>query len=158
MVAGYPGLTFRSYTEAEMRERAELFYPRRAELFRTWIDLMEAASKKDDAARIALADRIKSLANQEKNARGQVDGIRRGHILEKKTASEREILAWAAARPEQKEALAAHDELARPDRRAAADVGPRFPAEPGEIRPQAARSGADPGALGGREGEARPGA
>ena len=34
MVAGYPGLTFRSYTEAEMRERAELFYPRRAELYR----------------------------------------------------------------------------------------------------------------------------
>jgi hypothetical protein len=113
MVAGYPGLTFRSYTEAEMRERAELFYPRRAELFRTWIDLMEAASRKDDAVRIALADRIKGLANQEKNSRGQVDGIRRGHILEKKEASEREILAWAATRPEQREALAAHDELAR---------------------------------------------
>jgi hypothetical protein len=113
MVAGYPGLTFRSYTEAEMRERAELFYPHRAALFRTWIDLMEAASKQDEAVRIALADRIKSLANQEKNSRGQVDGIRRGRILEKKTASEREILAWAAKRPEQQEALAAHDELAR---------------------------------------------
>jgi hypothetical protein len=113
MVAGYPGLTFRSYTEAEMRERAELFYPRRAALFRTWIDLMEAASKKDEAVRIALADRIKGLANQEKNSRGQVDGIRRGRILEKKAESEREILAWAAQRPEQKEALAAHDELAR---------------------------------------------
>ncbi len=113
MVPGYPGLTFRSYTEAEMRERAELFYPRRAALFRTWIDLMEAASKQDEAVRIALADRIKGLANQEKNSRGQVDGIRRGHILEKKAESEREILAWAAKRPEQKEALAAHDELAR---------------------------------------------
>ena len=113
MVAGYPGLTFRSYTEAEMRERAELFYPRRAALFRAWIDLMEAASKKNEAVRIALADRIKGLANQEKNSRGQVDGIRRGRILEKKTASEQEILAWAAQRPEQQEALAAHDELAR---------------------------------------------
>ncbi len=113
MVAGYPGLTFRSYTEAEMRERAELFYPRRAELYRAWIDLMEAASKRDDAVRIALADRIKGLANNEKNSRGQVAGIRRGKILEKKTASEKEILAWAAKRPEQKEAVAAHDELAR---------------------------------------------
>ena len=62
MVAGYPGLTFRSYTEAEMRERAELFYPRRAELYRAWIDRMEAASKTDEAVRIALADRIKGLA------------------------------------------------------------------------------------------------
>ncbi len=113
MVAGYPGLTFRSYTEAEMRERAELFYPRRAELYRAWIDLMEAASKKDDAARIALADRIKGLANNEKNSRGQVAGIRRGHILEQKAASEKEILAWAAGRPEQRDAVAAHDELAR---------------------------------------------
>ncbi len=113
MVAGYPGLTFRSYTEAEMRERAELFYPRRAELYRAWIDRMEAASKTDEAVRIALADRIKGLANQEKNSRGQVAGIRRGRILEKKTAAEKEILAWAAKRPEQREAVAAHDELAR---------------------------------------------
>lgn len=113
MVAGYPGLTFRSYTEAEMRERAELFYPRRAELYRVWIDRMEAASKADEAVRIALADRIKGLANQEKNSRGQVAGIRRGQILEKKTAAEKEILAWAAKRPEQREAVAAHDELAR---------------------------------------------
>lgn len=113
MVAGYPGLTFRSYTEAEMRERAELFYPRRAELYRFWIDRMEAASEQSDAVRIALADRIKGLANQEKNSRGQVAGIRRGRILEKKAAAEREILAWAAKRPDQREALAAHDELAR---------------------------------------------
>ena len=45
-----------------------------------------------------------------------------------------------------------------PDRRAAADLGARFPAEPGEVRPQAARSGPHPGALGRREGEAGPGA
>ncbi len=113
MVAGYPGLTFRSYTEAEMRERIELFYPQRAALYRTWIDMMEAASKKDDAVRIALADRIKVLANQEKNSRGQVEGIRRGRILEKKAAAEKEVLAWAAKQPGQKDAPAAHDELAR---------------------------------------------
>ncbi len=113
MVAGYPGLTVRSYTEAEMRERAELYYPRRAALYRVWIDRMEAASQGGETARIALADRIKGLANQEKNARGQVDGIHRGRILERKAAAEREILAWAAKRPGQREALAAHDELAR---------------------------------------------
>jgi len=113
MVAGYPGLTFRSYTEAEMRERAERYYPGRAELYRTWIDQMEAASKRSEAARIALADRIKGLANNEKNSRGQVAGIRSGSILERKAASEKEILAWAAKHPDQKDALAAHDELAR---------------------------------------------
>jgi len=113
MLAGYPGRTFRSFTEAEMRERAELYYPRRAELYRNWIDRMEAASAKDEAARIALADRMKGLANNEKNARGQVAGIARGHILERKAADERQILEWAAGRPEQQGAVAAHDELAK---------------------------------------------
>ena len=113
MVPGYPGRTFRSYTEGEMAERAELFYPGMAALYRAWLDVMEAASEKDETARIALADRIKGLANNEKNARGQVAGIQRGHILEKKRASEKEILAWAARHPDQAGAVAARDELAR---------------------------------------------
>jgi hypothetical protein len=113
MVPGYPGLTYRAMTEAEMRERAELYFPRRAELYRAWMDLMEAASAGSEEARIALADRLKSLANREKNSRGQVDGLRRGHILDKKHAAEQEVLAWAAQHPEQKEAVAAQAELAQ---------------------------------------------
>jgi hypothetical protein len=112
MLPGYPGLTYRSLTETEMRERAELYFPRRAALLRAWMDLMEAASAKDEPARIALADRLKLLANREKNARGQIDGLRRGRILEKKQSAEREVLAWAAKRPEQKAAVAAQAELA----------------------------------------------
>ncbi|HEV2845485.1 MAG TPA: S46 family peptidase, partial [Thermoanaerobaculia bacterium] len=113
MLAGYPGLTLRSLIEPEMRERAELFFPRRAELYAAWIGMMETASAGDDTARIALADRMKTLANREKNARGQVAGIQRGRILENKAASERQILAWAAARPDQAGAVAAREELAR---------------------------------------------
>jgi hypothetical protein len=113
MLAGYPGLTLRSLIEPEMRERAELFFPRRAELYAAWIALMDEASQKDDVARIALADRMKGLANREKNSRGQVAGIQRGRILENKAVSEREILAWAASRPDQAGAVAAREELAR---------------------------------------------
>lgn len=112
LLAGYPGITYRSLTEAEMRERAELWFPKRAELYRAWIDIMEEASRRDETARIALADRSKSLLNREKNARGQVAGIQRGRILDKKAAAEREVLAWAAKRPEQKAAVAAQQELA----------------------------------------------
>jgi hypothetical protein len=75
------------------------------------MDSMEAASEQTEEARIALADRLKLLANREKNARGQVDGLRRGRILEKKEAAEKEVLAWAANRPEQVEAVAAQKEL-----------------------------------------------
>lgn len=113
LVAGYPGTTIRSLTEAEMRERAELYYPRRAALYRSWMDAMEAASAADEEARIALADRLKTLANREKNSRGQVDGVRRGHILEKKHAAEQEVLAWAAGRRDQSAAVAAHREMAQ---------------------------------------------
>jgi hypothetical protein len=117
MMAGYPGQTFRALTESEMRERGERFHPGRAELYRSWIDLLEAASARDETARIALADRIKGLANREKNSRGQVAGFRRGRILERKAASEQEILAWASdrknRRPEHAAAVAAHTELAQ---------------------------------------------
>jgi hypothetical protein len=116
MLAGYPGQTFRALTESEMRERGERFHPGRAGLYRSWIDLMEAASARDEAARIALADRIKGLANREKNSRGQMAGFRRGRILERKRSSEQEILAWAArekTRPEHAAAVEAHRELAR---------------------------------------------
>lgn len=113
LVPGYAGLTFRSLTAPEMRERAERFFPLRSELYRDWMDLMEAASEQSEEARIALADRLKTLGNREKNGRGQVAGIRRGSILDKKDATEKEVLAWAARRPEQAEAVAAHQELAR---------------------------------------------
>jgi hypothetical protein len=113
MVAGYPALTLRSLIEPEMRERGERYHPQRAELYRAWIDRMEAAAAKDEAARIALADRILSLANREKNSRGQMEGFRRGRILDRKRESEREILAWAAARPEHAPALEAQRELSR---------------------------------------------
>ena len=115
-----------------MRERAERFYPRRAEVYRAWIDIMEAASTQDEAARIALADRMKRLANREKNARGQVAGIRRGRILEKQARGRAggarlggQAAGAAGGRGGARRAGAA-------DRRAAADLGPRLPARPDE--------------------------
>src|SRR5262249_46330402 len=65
MVAGYPGVTFRSLIAPEVAVWAELNFPARAELYRKWIVLMEAApsgaaaaATSADAARIALADRL----------------------------------------------------------------------------------------------------
>jgi len=95
IVAGYPGRTFRALTAPEMAERVELYFPRRAELYATWIATLTEISEGSDAARIALASRIKSLANREKNARGQLAGIARGDLLEQRRAADREVLAWA---------------------------------------------------------------
>lgn len=111
MVAGYPGRTYRSFVAAEMAERAELYFPRRAELYRHWIDLMQSASAADAEARILLAGRVKTLLNREKNSRGQVTGLARGKLLEKKHAEERKVLQWAAERPTHQDAVDAYREL-----------------------------------------------
>lgn len=113
LVAGYPGFTYRSYVEAEARERAEMFFPRQAALYRTWIDLMESATEKDPAGRIAVASRIKSAANNEKRALGRAEAVRRGAMIAKKKAAEQEVLAWAEKRPDQRPAVAAYRELNR---------------------------------------------
>ncbi|MCP3959706.1 MAG: S46 family peptidase [bacterium] len=113
LVAGYPGITYRSLVAAEMGERAERFFPGRAHLYREWLDVMEAAGERDEEARILLADRVKSLANREKNARGQVAGIERGRLLAKKHESEREVLAWAAEQENHGATVAAYEELGK---------------------------------------------
>lgn len=150
MVAGYPGRTFRAETFAEMRQRAERWFPGRARLLRDALDLMEAASVTDETARIALASRIKSLANSEKNARGQLAGIARGGMLAKKDAAEREVLAWIASHPEHSAARDAYRELA--ELAAAADATwerdfllgqlRRAQGPTGEFQPAQTRSGA----------------
>jgi hypothetical protein len=112
MVAGYPGRTFRAETAAEMRQRAERWFPGRAALYAAWIGILQTASATDDVARIALASRIKTLANREKNARGQLAGLARGDLVAKKEAAEREVLAWVATHPEHAAAASAHRAIA----------------------------------------------
>ena len=113
MVVGYPGRTYRSLVAEEMAERAELYFPGRAALYRDWLDIMDEASAADEEAAIVLASRAKSLANREKNARGQVEAIARGNLLEKKRGLETEALAWMAERTELTTAAAAYSELTR---------------------------------------------
>ena len=112
LTAGYPARSFRSLTAPEMGERAALYFPLRAELYGAWQAILEGASARDEAARLALADRVQSMANVAKNARGQIAGLSRGNLVEKKWSLESRVLAWAGERPEMREAVAAHQSLA----------------------------------------------
>jgi|CXWL01.1.fsa_nt_gi hypothetical protein len=114
MVAGYPGLTVRSLVAEEMAERGERAFPARAELYARWIAIMEQGARRDATADIALASRIKGLANREKNARGQVAGLARGRILEKRRAEDQAVLVGLetlAPGDPRRAAAAAHREL-----------------------------------------------
>lgn len=95
LLAGYPGLTFRSLVADEAAVEVDGRFATRARFYADWIGLMEAAGASDEVARIALASRLKTLANREKNARGQLEAITRLALLERRRALEAEVLAWA---------------------------------------------------------------
>lgn len=113
MVLGYPGITYRSLLAEEMRERRDLFFARRVELYGEWIRILETVSKESDEGRIAVAADLKSLLNRYKNAQGQIDGFRRGDLLAKQQLAEQQVLDWAASRPEWRQAVNARAELLR---------------------------------------------
>jgi hypothetical protein len=117
MVLGYPGRTVRSLTAAEMALQRDGFFALRARIYGEWIRLMEEAAKDSREGAIAVAGTLKTLHNVVKNAQGQLAGLARGRILEKREQEEKEVAAWAAQRPEWKAALEAKREL---DERAAA--------------------------------------
>ena len=56
------------------------------------MDIMEASMADDAEARNLLSSRLKGLANREKNSRGQIKGIARGRLLEKKRQLEAELM------------------------------------------------------------------
>jgi hypothetical protein len=113
MVMGYPGVTYRSFTAAEMEARRDLFFASRVDLLGEWIRVLETATANDPGGRIAVAANLKSMDNAYKNAEGQLEGIRRGRLLEKQRTAEQDVVRWAMPRSKYSHALAARAELER---------------------------------------------
>jgi hypothetical protein len=111
MVLGYPGFSVREQLHEEMALRAQRLYPALADLQAELITILEAVE--DPAGKIAVASQLKSLHNRKKNALGQIAGIARGRILEKKAAADAAVVAFAAKDAQRTPALAARDELLR---------------------------------------------
>ena len=112
MVLGYPGTTYRSLTAEEMAERRDLYYPHRVELLGEWIRILEETTKESKEGTIAVASNLKSRLNAYKNSQGQIDGFRRGNILEKQRAEEEAVVKWAQTQPRYRPALEARRKLA----------------------------------------------
>jgi hypothetical protein len=112
MVMGYPGLTFRALTVAEMAERKRLF-EKRVDLYGEFIRTIEETTKGKPEGIIAVASNLKSLNNSYKNAQGQLEGLRRGRILDKQEEAERAVMEWARQRSQFSDALAAREGLAK---------------------------------------------
>jgi hypothetical protein len=111
MVLGYPGTTFRALLADEMAERQARFYPRLIDVYGEAIRIMEEEGAKDSAGKIAVASNLKSLHNRYKNSGGQLEGLKRGRIIEKQREAEASVVAWAQTRKEHQGALAAREAL-----------------------------------------------
>jgi hypothetical protein len=72
---------------------------------------MEETTKGNADGTITVASDLKSLANRFKNAEGQIDGFKRGSILEKQQAADEKVIAWAAKQPKHREAVDAYNGL-----------------------------------------------
>ncbi len=113
MVLGYPGNTVRELLAEEMRSRKDIVYPW---LIR-WSDdviaiLEDTKIQSDKAGSIAVAPMLKSQHNRRKNAAGQLEGIARGALIDKKAAADAAILD-AAKRGDHADAATAHDLLVK---------------------------------------------
>ena len=94
LIMGYPGKTSRFLTASGVKDQLEWFQPLRTSTYRQRISILEAAGKNDPEVALRTASTIKTLSNREKNARGQIAGLRRNRVLEKTILQEQELQRW----------------------------------------------------------------
>ena len=111
MVMGYPGRTFRSMTAEEMANERTLRFEMAKDFTGEWIKLLEETTTGSPDGTIAVSARLKTMNNTHTNAQGQLDGLDRGHLVEKQKAGDEAVAAWAAGKPAFAGALTARQDL-----------------------------------------------
>jgi hypothetical protein len=131
-VLGYPGVSFRAWLAEEVQEREARWYPAARDLAAEWIAVMEEEGRVSPEVAIATADDLRSLLNWRKNSEGQLAGLARGRLAQRRADDDARVeafarkkgLADAVAARQQLRAL--HDEkLATWDRDFLLDQAPR---------------------------------
>ncbi|MCX6558753.1 MAG: S46 family peptidase [Candidatus Aminicenantes bacterium] len=100
MIMGFPGTTKRWTSAAEVGNETEANYPQRIALLEQYIALLEKASAADEAVKIKNAGNLKGLYNSIKNYRGMLEGLRKNAVHETKLATEKQLAAFIASRPD----------------------------------------------------------
>ncbi len=99
-ILGYPGSTERYMPSfyAEFMEKE--FYPQRIKFLEGWIKILEQGSRRSKIAELKNAGILKGLNNAIKNWRGQLQGFKKLHVVEKKRALEAKIQRALEKNPE----------------------------------------------------------
>ncbi|MEW6511293.1 MAG: S46 family peptidase [Bacteroidota bacterium] len=94
MIMGYPGRTFR-YREASAVQLArDETLPTTIDLYKTRMDILEAAGQTSRALEIKFAGRLRGLANTYKNYLGTLEGMKRAELLTLKRNEELKFAAY----------------------------------------------------------------
>jgi len=93
-IMGYPGITYRNYSTAELIFDIDLMKYSIEERVE-YIDFFEMASKKSKAIEIKYASMLKGLYNGLKNYRGKLEGFNRADLVTIKRKSDQLYKQWA---------------------------------------------------------------
>ncbi len=103
MIWGYPGGTERYLTSFGIQYKLDAFLPVLVDIFGAQIESWKTHMDADQAVRIQYASKYAGLANAWKLFLGQIRGLKRLKVYEKKQKIETAFQLWADATPERKE-------------------------------------------------------
>ena len=97
LLAGYPGVTYRYRSAAEIAHAQRVRYPEGISLFTELTDSMSAHASQSDEAAKKIGNYIFSLSNQRKSYRGMRENFEQSGLVERKEAEFAELQAWVQA-------------------------------------------------------------
>jgi hypothetical protein len=100
MVAGYPGRTFSLRTRAQVEEAVSLIYPRSQKFCEDALATLEQF--KDGEAAIRANPLVRRFGNNLTNYKGQLDGLVKDGVLQKKIDREAALAKWIDEDPARK--------------------------------------------------------
>ncbi len=98
-VAGYPGHTSLLSPSVEMREVVHDVYPERLAMFDAYLGLLEGMAKDDPEIAIKGARWLRGFSNYRTKHKGELEGLTRAGLLQKKLDQEKALAAYIAGDP-----------------------------------------------------------
>ena len=110
-VAGYPGRSYLLASAAEMRQTELVLYPEQLKMFDEYLSLIADISKADSEVAIKATGRRRGFDNYRTKHLGELEGMQRAGLLEKKIAEDNALQAFIDGDPARRAAYgnAVHD-------------------------------------------------
>jgi len=121
MVTGYPGSTSRTKTASEIRHYVEWYLPYAIAHFKERYAIVEPLAKDSSETGIKAGVTQQSIQNGMENLMGQLDGLTKGELLQRKNAVDKQVKDFVtqAGKEAQKHAIDKLEQLLAEDQRTA---------------------------------------